>query len=157
MCKGKMMKQHLAMLSEQDWKDCCVFIFDIDQPREVMREEILSWIRKEADGCTGDDDEDGTSRAGVSYFLIEAGDSRAQGPVFFLLLAGCDDEIGYAVKRWNKGHRGQCHWISFASFRPHQSRQRRTLVIFLRGLLRAGALGVHHKLHKEHRRVKTEL
>jgi hypothetical protein len=157
------------MVRRYDWDQVLIIPFDIKETLPDAARKVEGWIQiEEDDWCADDelsdgdreDDADDTidekNQRRPSYLIIGCWESRIQGPVLYVLVAGATDYLDVSVKDWNKKHQESCIRICFNAFRQHKVRCRRGMLTFLRGLFEVGC-EARARVYKRHRLSDREL
>jgi hypothetical protein len=169
--RGRTMSEKLTaekgqgMVRKYDWEQLLIIPFGIKNNLSDAACKVEQWIKnEEADWCADDesseDDANGTindkNEAKPSYLIIGCWQSRIQGPVVYVLVAGATDNLAVSVEDWNKSNQENCIRIRFKAFGEDKVRRRRGMLAFLRGFFDVGCVAFA-RVHKRHRLSDREL
>lgn len=151
------------MVLKYDWSQLLIIPFNIKETLPDAARKVEGWLQIEQDDWYGDDapsdgdrendvddDMDEKERRRPSCLVIGCLESRIQGPVLYVLVAGATDDLDVSVKNWNKNHQETCIRICFNAFGQSKVRRRSGMLTFLRGLFDIGCVA-HAHVYKRHR------
>jgi hypothetical protein len=152
------------------WGQLLIIPFSMKENVQEAMAQVERWLREEEGEWCDDDDlavndnedagdgdvDSGSDQASPSYLIIGCYQSRIQGPVVYVLVAGASDDLDTSVEEWNKRREEKCVRIRFQDFGELKIRRRTGMLTFLHGLFDVGCL-CQARVYKAHRLSEREL